>query len=436
MENIDLTKGNVTSVLTKLALPVMGSSLLQFTYNIVDMLLVGGLGSDAVASIGSSSFFISLGYAIHALVPIGTGIKVSHALGQKNEIEVKKYINVGIILNVLLSITYGLILLLAGKHLIRFLDVGNPIVEKNAYDYLALHAPILFFNFFNVLYTRLLGSYGDNKLAFKINTIGILINVILDPLFIYVLDYGVIGAALGTLFANLLIFILFLITSKGNFKFHRQQGISPSKIKEVTTLGIPNTFQRILFTLINILLAKIIAIYGSDAIAAQKIGLQIESVTYTVIGGLNVAVASFTGQNFGAKKYKRILEGYHSALKIGIFYTGCVALVFLFFNVPIIQLFIREEATVSIASSYLNIIAFSEIFSAVEMISNGLFTGIGKPKIPSIISIVFTSLRIPMALLLSRLLGIRGVWISISFSSVLKGIVSYFIYQYQHKKGI
>lgn len=172
MKNIDLTKGKVTSVLTKLALPIIGSSLLQFTYNIVDMILVGALGSDAVASIGSSSFFINLGYAINALVVIGTGIKVAHALGEKNQNEVKKYINAGTAINLLLAITYGLILILGGKGLIGFLDLSNPIVEKDAYDYLALHAPILFFNFFNVLYTRLLGSYGDNKLAFKINATG------------------------------------------------------------------------------------------------------------------------------------------------------------------------------------------------------------------------------------------------------------------------
>ena len=77
MKKNDLTQGKVINVLTALALPIMGSSLLQFTYNLIDMLWVGGLGSDSVASIGSSSFFIGLGYSINSLVVIGTGIKVS-----------------------------------------------------------------------------------------------------------------------------------------------------------------------------------------------------------------------------------------------------------------------------------------------------------------------------------------------------------------------
>ena len=80
MKKIDLTEGKVLSVLTALALPIMGTSFLQFAYNIIDMIWVGGLGSNAVASIGSASFFVGLGYSVNSLVVIGTGIKVSHSL--------------------------------------------------------------------------------------------------------------------------------------------------------------------------------------------------------------------------------------------------------------------------------------------------------------------------------------------------------------------
>ncbi|MBM6838644.1 MATE family efflux transporter, partial [Clostridium saudiense] len=96
MKKVDLTKGKVISVLTALALPIMGSSLLQFTYNLVDMLWVGGLGSDAVASVGSSSFFVGLGYSINSLVVIGAGIKIAHSIGQKDNDNLKRYINAGI----------------------------------------------------------------------------------------------------------------------------------------------------------------------------------------------------------------------------------------------------------------------------------------------------------------------------------------------------
>ena len=314
MKKIDLTQGKVIKVLTALALPIMGSSLLQFTYNLIDMLWVGGLGSDAVASIGSSSFFTGLGYSINSLVVIGAGIKVSHAIGEKNNKDVKQYINSGLAINFVISIIYALILIILGKSFISFLNLNNEFVERNSYYYLAMNAPILFFSFFNSLYTRIFSSFGNNGDSLKINAIGMIINIVLDPIFIYIFKLGVVGAAVATLIANIVMFILYRIKSNGILHYDKSIGIDKEKVMEIIRLGFPMAFQRILFTVVNIILAKIIAIFGTNSIAAQKIGLQIESITYMVIGGLNGAIASFTGQNFGASKFKRIKQGYYTAL--------------------------------------------------------------------------------------------------------------------------
>lgn len=436
MKKIDLTEGKVISVITALALPIMGSSFLQFANNLIDMIWVGRLGSGAVASIGSASFFVGLGYSINSLVVIGTGIKVSHAVGEKDEDGIKHYINAGLIINLILAIVYGAILILGGKALIGFLKLNNPIVEKDAYLFLAISGPTIFFTFFNLLYSRIQGSFGNNKTAFKINSIGLIINIILDPIFIYVFKLGVSGAAIATLIATVIMYILYKVKSKGLIEYKRKHGIEYSKVKEIIKLGSPMAFQRVLFTLINIVLARIVAIFGSDAIAAQKIGVQIESISFMVIGGLNGAIASFTGQNFGAKKFKRIKEGYKAAIKVGIIYSGSIAIMFWIFPKSLTRIFVSEASTVNIASGYLQIIAFSMIFSVVEMVSNGLFTGIGKPKIPSIISIVFTALRIPMALILIKFIGVSGIWWSTAISSILKGVFSYLMYMYESKKGI
>ncbi|MDO5780410.1 MAG: MATE family efflux transporter [Clostridium sp.] len=428
MKKIDLTQGKVINVLTALALPIMGSSLLQFTYNLIDMLWVGGLGSDAVASIGSSSFFIGLGYSINSLVVIGTGIKVSHAIGEKNNKEVKQYINSGLAINFVISIIYALILIILGKSLISFLSLNNDVVERNSYYYLAMNAPILFFSFFNFLYTRIFSSFGNNGDSLKINAMGMIINIILDPIFIYIFKLGVLGAAVATLISNVVMFILYRIKSNGILHYDKSIGIDKEKVIEIIRLGFPMAFQRILFTMVNIILAKIIAIFGTNSIAAQKIGLQIESITYMVIGGLNGAIASFTGQNFGASKFKRIKQGYYTALLLGIIYSIIMSIIFIIFKEPIIMLFIKDKSTILIASGYLQAVAFSQSFSTIEMVSNGLFTGLGMPKIPAIISIVFTILRIPMALTLMQTLGIDGVWWSIAISSILKGVAVYSIY--------
>lgn len=234
--------------------------------------------------------------------------------------------------------------------------------------------------------------------------------------------------------ANVIMYVLYKVKSKGLLKYDRSLNVNYEKVKEVAKLGFPMAFQRVLFTLVNIVLARIIAIFGTNAIAAQKIGLQIESITYMVIGGLNGAISSFTGQNFGAKKFKRINDGYNTALAIGISYSILMSLIFIFFKEPIIKLFIRDVDTSLIAYGYLQAVAYSQAFSTIEMVSNGLFTGLGKPKIPATISIIFTVLRIPMALVLIKYYGINGIWWSIAISSVLKGVAAYLIYKLKVSK--
>ena len=426
MRKVDLTQGNVFFVLLSLTIPIVGSSFLQFTYSLVDMLWLGSLGSDSVASVGSSSFFINLGYAINTLVVVGTGIKVSHSLGKNDDEQVKSYINVGIFINFILATLYSLALIFFGDNLIEFLGIGDKNVEREAYLYLIINAPVIFFAFFDFLYIRILNSYGHNSQALKISVIGVVINIILDPIFI--LKFGALGAGIATLIANMVMFFMFLVKFKELFKYHFEIPLNKEKILEIISLGIPMTTQRVLFNIVNISLAKIISNFGAEAIAGQKIGLQIESITFMIIGGLNGAVASFIGQNYGAKEYKRIIKGYNIALKMGICYALITSSLFLIFSDNIVSIFIKDTATIQIASMYIKIVAFAQIFSAIEMVSNGMFTGLGMPKIPATISIIFTVLRIPMALVLIKYYGVNGVWLSISMSSVLKGIFSYIMY--------
>ena len=153
MKKIDLTKGKVIKVLSLLAFPIMLTSLLQFTYNIVDMFWVGGIGSDAVASIGSASFFISLGYAINALVVNGSGIKISHEIGKKENKNVREYINASIFINLIIFLIYGIILIIFGKFFIGFLGIKEGNVYREAYKYLLINVPILGFSFSTLIST-------------------------------------------------------------------------------------------------------------------------------------------------------------------------------------------------------------------------------------------------------------------------------------------
>ncbi len=434
MRTVDLTKGPVLNTLITLAIPIVGSSVLQLTYNLVDMLLVGRLGFDAVASIGSSSFLTGLGYAINACVVVGTGIKVAHSIGADEDSLKSRYLNAGFRLNGVIAILFAIFVIFFGPMFLQFLDLG-PAVFEMSYYYLLISAPMLVFAFINMWYTRVYNSFGSNKSALKISAVGVFINIVLDVVFIYGLNLHVFGAGLATLVANLVMNVLFYVQSKALFKLTRHEKCERQDYQDIVQLGLPIAIQRVLFTLVNIGLAKLIAVYGAEAIAAQKISLQIESVTFMIIGGLNGAMTAFVGQNYGAKRGLRIQEGVSAALKIGASYAVMTTIFLFIAGAFLTSLFVTDEQTIAISAQYLKIVGLSQIFMALEIILNGVFNGLGLPKIPATISIVFTTLRLPLALCLMPTLGINGIWLSIALSSVLKGLVASLIYYLKVKRG-
>ena len=214
MKKIDLTTGNELSVISILAIPLIGSSLLQFLYNFIDMIFVGGLGSNAIAAVGSASFFINLGYAIQAMIVMGGGIKIAHAMGRKNDKDRSAYIGSSIFLNVTIGIITITVLLFFGNYLLDFLELSNTEVQSMAYQYLAVSAFMLFFSYFNTFFIRMFSSFGNNKQSFYISAMGLFLNIILDPIFIYVFDWGVVGAAIATLLAQIVMFLFFVYISR------------------------------------------------------------------------------------------------------------------------------------------------------------------------------------------------------------------------------
>nr|WP_251026251.1 MATE family efflux transporter [Exiguobacterium sp. J17977] len=419
-----MTTGPVQRVIVTLALPLVGSSLLQFTYSLVDMFWVGALGSDAVASIGAASFYIMLGQAIQSLIVVGTGIKVSQAVGRRDQALIQRYVRAGRRMNLGLGLSFVFLLILFGQTLIGFLNMNDSDVERLAYGYLLVSAPMLVFSFFNLLFARLFSAYGNTTTAMRINATGVTLNMILSPLFIYPLGLGVVGAGLATLVANVVMFGFFWHRTRALFDWEETVKANRTDYREILRLGFPMATQRVLFTVISIFLARMIGSYGTEAIAAQRIGLQIESIAYMMIGGLNGAIASYTGQNLGARKVDRVYEGYRVTTRLGILYTGLITLVFLFVPDVLIGLFVDDPTTIEIGATYLRIIGISLIFASLEMIGNGYFSGLGLPKIPATISIVFTVARIPLALALEPYLGLDAIWWSIALSSIVKGLVS------------
>lgn len=417
----DLTKGSIFGILIKLAIPIMATSLLNMTYNMVDIFWLGHLGNEAVASVGTAGFYINLGYAVLAISFVSSGIAVSHRLGEKKKEEARSTGENAVFLSGIISVIYICMVLLLKRPLLEFFGLGQDI-KKEALAYLSIAIWSVLFTSLNLTISRIMNSYGNSKTPFWISSIGLVSNIILDPIFIFVLGMGVRGAAIATLISNFAVAVLFFSFLLRKYEYFIG-GFRPrwDILKKLVKLGIPVSIQRTLFTSIAIILGKIVASFGAEGISAHRIGLQIESISYMTAGGFQGALSVFVGQNYGAGIYERIRRGYFKGIGIIVLLAIFISFAFYFKADTLVSIFIDKKEVVEIGSSYLKIIAFSQIFMVMEITTVGAFNGIGKTFIPSINSVIFTGLRIPMALFLVGIYGINGIWLSITISSIIKG---------------
>ncbi|NLW15852.1 MAG: MATE family efflux transporter [Erysipelothrix sp.] len=426
-KHIDMLSGDIMKVLLALALPIIASNFVQTAFGLVDMIWIGRLGTNAVSAIGTANFYISIATGVATIVVIGTGVRIAQSLGADDHKTAQVYTKNGLTMALVLSVLFTSVIFIFAHPLIDFFKMGHPEVEVMAVKYLR-HALIgIPFLFLSTVGTTVLTSYGNTKLTFKANTAGLLLNIALDPIMIFgfagIPAMGVIGAAWATTISRGVTLAILFIYSNDEIKASLSQKLNLNKIKEVMKISWPATAQTLIFTAISMVIAKLVIVYGTDAIATQKIGIQIESITWVTIGGLQGAISAFVGQNYGGNKPERIVKGYNSSLKIVTVFGLIVTSIFLLLPKQIFSIFISDPKVIDMGVGYMVAIAFSQVFMCFEMLSVGAFNGLGKTYAPPLVSIFFTGLRIPLSMLLMPYLGLSGIWWSISITSMFKGVV-------------
>lgn len=428
---IDLTEGSILRRLIQLALPIIGTSFVQMAYNLTDMIWVGRLSSDAVAAVGTAGFFTWLASAVILVARIGAEVGTAQSIGKKDIDEAKRFIRHSLQLILVLSVIYGALLSVFRHPLIGFYRLG-PTVEEQARIYLLIVSIGMPFFTVNPVFTAIFNGAGDSSTPFKINVVGLITNIILDPILIFGLGpiprMEVAGAALATIVAQFIASVLFFLQTKKRPELFSGLRILAKPdwnyIKRIVKLGLPMAVQSAFFTTIAMIIARIIANWGPLPIAVQKVGSQIESISWMTAGGFQTAMSAFIGQNYGAKKWDRVYKGYFVGIGI-ISVIGVFATLLLIFGAgSLFAIFIPEPEAISQGVVYLRILGLSQLAMCIEIVTAGAFIGHGNSFPPSIVGIVFNFLRIPGALILSATaLGLEGIWWAISISSILKGVV-------------
>lgn len=442
-KHIDLTTGSILDKLVKLAIPIMGVSFIQTAYNLIDMMWIGRLGSNAVAAVGTAGFFTWLAEAFIMIAKLGVTIKVSQSIGRKDYDKTKAYIISGLQINVVLAALYGITLITFHNQLVDFFKLGNLEIIQMAKTYLITVAIGMIFFFSGPVFSGIFNGMGDSKTPFIINTIGLIFNMIFDPVLIFGLgDFprlGVLGAALATVTAQVIVTACFIIAIiRKNVSFLTLNILKRPKwnlIREIAHIGLPGALQSGLFTTFSMIIGRLVANWGATPIAAQKIGSQIEALSWLTAGGFSTAISTYVGQNYGAGKTERIHKGVRITMGLSVIIGVATTLLLIFAGEPLMKIFVAETETIEIGKQYLLILGYSQLFMCAEITITGAFNGMGRTYLPNIISIVLTGLRIPLCLVLTKYLGLEGIWWSISITSVFKGIVLVAIYCYLSKQN-
>ena len=428
---INLLEGKILPALSALALPIMATSLIQMAYNLIDMIWIGKIGASAVASVGAAGMFMWLSNGLATLAKMGGQIKVGHALGAQKKEDATSYAQSSIQMGIVFAIGFGILSVVFADEMIGFFQLNSAQVIQDAKLYLMITCGLVIFSFMNQIFTGILTAMGNSRTSFIATGIGLVLNIVLDPLFIFgfgvIHPMGVAGAAIATVLAQLVVMLLFLYTIlRDTVLFcdvHILHSYSSQHTREIFRIGLPSAVQSMLFSGISMVIARLIAGWGDAAVAVQKVGSQIESISWMTAEGYAAALNSFVAQNHGAKNTDRIREGYRLSMIVMLSWGVFCSFVLIVFPQLIFQVFIQEAEVLPMGVDYLRILGVSQLFMCMEITTAGAFSGLGKTLPPSIVSITLTGARIPMAILLGRWLGLNGVWWAITISSIGKGIV-------------
>ena len=430
----NLTKGPILKTLTKLAIPIMASSFLGTLYNITDMAWIGLLGSKAVAGIGVGGMFTWLSQGFASMARMGGQVQVAQCVGRGDKEKAHGYAQAAVQLATVMGLVYALVVLIFTKQMIGFFKLEDPEAYAAAFVYTKIACGLIVFSFLSVTLTGIYTAQGDSKTPFYANLIGLATNMILDPLLILgpgpLPKLGAAGGAIATVTAQFIVMSIMILGIVKQKKENVLKGITlfakiPAEyLNGICKIGIPTAIQGMAYCVISMVITRMVSAFGAEAIATQRVGGQIESISWNTADGFATALNAFIAQNYGAGEMGRVKKGYRaSQWTVGI-WGIFITLLFVCVPRPIANIFFHEPKAIATAVDYLIIVGFSEAFLCIETTTVGALSGLGRTHLCSVISIIFTSARIPLAIILGGTsLGLNGIWWAFSVTSIVKGII-------------
>ncbi|MBI2135860.1 MATE family efflux transporter [Candidatus Woesearchaeota archaeon] len=447
-----ILNANIPKTILKLAWPNMLGFLMQVSYNIADTIFVGRLGAEAIAAVSLAfpiDFFM---YALGGGLVSGTTSLISRYIGAKEYKNADNAAEHSFLIALVLSLFFTVIGLLFMKPLFIFLGATSSIlpmsIEYSRWIFLG-SASIFFF----LAASAIIRSEGDMRTSMKFMGISVVLNLILDPLFIFGISIfgisiippmGVAGAAIATVIARVVGCVLVLnhlLKDRSMIKLRLKDfRYKYLFIKNIFAVGIPSSLSQLVMSVGVLLLTKLTANFGETAIAAYGIGFKLDTVAFLPTLGIGIAILTMVGQNTGAKNFVRAKKISWTGCLIAGFFMLTISLIFLSAPEFFISIFNNDPILIRYGVSYLKYIAPTYIFLGFIMILAFTFQGFGR-GVPGVVIAIFRLgiIAVPLAYLLALNFGfgLTGVWIAIAVSNVLTALFSVgWFYRFKANKAM
>lgn len=436
----ELGTEKISKLLRQYAVPAIIAMTASSLYNMVDSIFIGhGVGKFAIAGLALTFPMMNLGAAFGALVGVGASATISMLLGQKNYEMAQKVLGNVVTLNIIIGIVYTIVFLIFLDPILYFFGASENTIGY-ARDYMKV---ILYGNIITHMYLGLnavMRSAGLPRKAMMATIYTVIINTVLDPLFIYVFDWGIKGAAWATIIAqtSALIWITRIFSDK-NLVIHFKRGIFKLKsriVKDVISIGMSPFFMNTAACLIVILINQGLQRHGGDlAIGAYGIVNRISFVFVMIVMGLNQGMQPIAGYNFGAREFQRV----DRVLKLTIFCaTAIMTLGFLvaeLFPRQLVMIFTTDEELIQHSISGMRIVFMMFPIIGFQMVTSNFFQSVGMAGKAIFLSLTRQLLfLLPCLLILPHFFQTNGIWMSMPVADALSSIVSFFMLYSQIKK--
>ena len=447
-EGVITLLGDPKKAIIKLAIPMIVALSVTTLYNLVDTWWVSGIGPDALAAVGFVFPFFMMATAISTGIGVGAGSAISRKIGAKNKDGADSIATHTIIIMIIAAIIFSIVLLIFSNIIFEGIGAGNILEVALGYSQIIFAGSI--FIFFTQIGFGILRAEGDTKRAMYAMVLGAILNIFLDPIFIYKelkigdfsipgLDLGVPGAAWATvisLIISSMIMFYWLFIKKDTFvtfnfrKFKFKRLI----LKDIFSIAIPASVQQISMSVtmivITIILTKLVGT-GSDGIAIYQTGWKVATIALMPLLAIATSVVSVVGATFGAKNYSKLNNAYIYAIKIGLLIEIILAII-IYLSAPIITAsFTTAEESARIYDDLKNFIMIICVFYPgvpFGMFTSSMFQGTGKGLSALIVTLLRTIILTTFFTILFSVIfnfGINGVWWGLVLANLTGSFIAF-----------